>query len=178
MFLNNAYLEVGMDHFALANDSLFEAMKKKTLHRNFMGYTHNYTRVLIGLGVSSISDTWTGFAQNIKTVEEYQECVNGGNLPVFKGHILNDEDLILRKHILNIMCNFETEWKDSSTQCEALYKGIERLKELENDGLVKVSPFELKVTETGRAFIRNICMCIDARYWRKTPEAKTFSSSV
>lgn len=178
LFLKNAYLEVGMDHFALADDSLFDAMKHKTLHRNFMGYTHNYTRVLIGLGVSSISDTWTGFAQNIKTVEEYQASVNGGNLPVFKGHVLNEEDLILRKHILNIMCNFETEWKDKATQCDALYQGLERLKELEKDGLVQVSPFELKVTNVGRAFIRNICMCIDARYWRKTPEAKTFSSSV
>lgn len=178
LFLKNAYLEVGMDHFALSNDSLFEAMKHKTLHRNFMGYTHNYTRVLIGLGVSSISDTWKGFAQNIKTVEEYQACVNNNKLPLFKGHILNAEDLILRKHILNIMCNFETDWKDKNTQCEALYQGIERLKELEKDGLVEVSPNELKVTPTGRAFIRNICMCIDARYWRKTPEAKTFSSSV
>lgn len=178
MFLQNGYIEVGMDHFALKNDSLFEAMKNKTLHRNFMGYTHNYTRVLIGLGVSSISDTWTGFAQNIKTVEEYEACVNEGKLPVVKGHVLNEEDLILRRHILNIMCNFETSWKEKETQCEALYTGLERMKELEKDGLVTISPFELKVTETGRAFIRNICMCIDARYWRKTPEAKTFSSAV
>lgn len=178
LFLKNAYKEVGMDHFALQNDELFEAMDKKTLHRNFMGYTPNHTALLIGLGVSSISDTWTGFAQNIKTVEEYQDCINNGNFAVTRGHVLNEEDLILRKHILNIMCHLETTWDKPELQCEALYEGIERLTELEKDGLVNVKPYALTVTEAGKAFLRNICMCIDARYWRKTPEAKTFSSAV
>lgn len=178
LFLQNAYKEVGMDHFALENDELFAAMKTKKLHRNFMGYTANYTALLIGLGVSSISDTWTGFAQNIKTVEEYQDCINSGKLAVTRGHVLNEEDLILRKHILNIMCHFETKWDQAQEQCKALYEGIERLSELQKDGLVEVHPYHLKVTETGKAFLRNICMCIDARYWRKTPEAKTFSSAV
>ncbi|HRD40355.1 MAG TPA: coproporphyrinogen III oxidase, partial [Bacteroidia bacterium] len=100
--------------------------------------TANYTALLIGLGVSSISDTWTGFAQNIKTVEEYQECINSGELAVTRGHVLNEEDLILRKHILNIMCHLETKWDKPETQCEALYQGIERLTELQKDGLVEV----------------------------------------
>ena len=178
MFLKSGYTEIGMDHFSLRTDSLYEAAQKKLLHRNFMGYTHNYTRLMVGLGVSSISDSWTAFAQNIKTVEEYQDCVNSGKLPVVKGHVLNDEDLILRKHILNIMCHFGTKWSAVEEQCTSLYEGIERLKELEKDGLVILKPFELQVTETGKAFLRNICMCIDARYWRKTPQAKTFSSAV
>ncbi len=178
MFLQNTYKEVGMDHFALQNDELFAAMKTKKLHRNFMGYTSNYTALLVGLGVSSISDTWTGFAQNIKTVEEYQECINSGKFAVTRGHVLNEEDLILRKHILNVMCHFETKWDTPETQCESLYQGIERLAELQKDGLVEVHPYHLKVTESGKAFLRNICMCIDARFWRKTPETKTFSSAV
>ncbi len=177
-FLENGYVEIGMDHFALKTDALYQASENKTLHRNFMGYTNNYTRLLVGLGASSISDSWTAFAQNIKTVEEYQDCVNSGKLPVVKGHVLNDEDLIIRKHILNIMCHFETEWQDTNLQCAALYEGVERLKDLEQDKLVEIKPYQLKVTEKGKAFLRNICMCIDARYWRKTPSAKIFSSAV
>ena len=178
MFLGTGYKEVGMDHFALPEDELFSAMNTKKLHRNFMGYTAGYTRLLIGLGVSSISDTWSGFAQNIKTVEEYQDCIGRGELAVVKGHVLTEEDLVLRKHILNIMCHLETKWDATEEQCEAFYKGVERMHELQKDGLVEINPYQLKVTETGKAFLRNICMCIDARYWRKTPTAKTFSSAV
>lgn len=78
------YLEIGMDHFALPTDSLFKAAATGKLHRNFMGYTSDKTRLLIGLGVSSISDSWTAFAQNVKSVEGYLEKVNAGELPVFR----------------------------------------------------------------------------------------------
>ena len=178
MFLEAGYVEIGMDHFSLKTDSLYKSSLSKTLHRNFMGYASSYTRLLVGLGVSSISDSWTGFAQNIKTVEEYKECIDKGNLPVVKGHILNQEDLILRKHILNIMCHLETDWSEPSMQCDALYEGLKKMKEPEADGLVIIEPNKLKVTERGKAFLRNICVCIDARYWRKTPTAKIFSSAV
>lgn len=178
LFLESGYVEIGMDHFSLKTDSLYRFMQDRKLHRNFMGYTSNYTRLLVGLGASSISDSWTGFAQNIKTVEEYRECVEGGVLPVVKGHALTREDLVLRKHILNVMCHFETEWSELDLQCDSLYEGIDRLKDMEADGLVVLEPYRLTVTETGKAFLRNICMCLDARYWRKTPASKTFSSAV
>ncbi len=178
LFLENEYVEIGMDHFSLKSDTLYEAEINKKLHRNFMGYTHNYTRLLVGLGVSSISDTWTGFAQNIKTVEEYQECVNKGELPIFKGHILNTEDLYIREHILDLMCKLETKWKNPELISGFISKGIERAKELEKDGLLVIEPSGIKVTETGKSFLRNICMCFDARYWLRTPDAKTFSSAV
>jgi len=167
-----------MDHVELKTDSLYKASENKTLHRNFMGYSDNYTRLMIGLGTSSISDSWTAFGQNIKTVEEYQDSINRNEFPIVKGHILTQEDLIIRKHILNIMCHFETEWAESDLQFDALYNGLERLKDLQADGLVIFETNKLKVTETGKAFLRNICMCIDARYWRKTPTAKIFSSAV
>ncbi|MEO6306190.1 MAG: oxygen-independent coproporphyrinogen III oxidase, partial [Bacteroidia bacterium] len=88
LFLGANYFDIGMDHFALPNDNLFAAYKKGMLHRNFMGYTTNKTKLLIGLGCSSISDTWDAFSQNIKTVEEYQESVRHGKFPISKGHIL------------------------------------------------------------------------------------------
>ncbi len=172
------YVEIGMDHFALKSDSLFDAMQAGNLHRNFMGYTSGRNQLLIGLGVSSISDSWTAFAQNVKTIEQYYKLLEENSFPIFKGHLLNDEDLIIRKHILNIMCNFETDWKNSASQFVELEQVIMALKELEQDGLIILSPFHLKVTEKGRAFLRNICMAFDLRLLRKQPATTLFSTTV
>ncbi len=151
------YLEVGMDHFALPHDSLAIAMKNKTLHRNFMGYTTQNTSMLLGLGMSSISDSWFGFAQNEKTVEDYQERVNRGELPVFRGHILSPEELLIRRHILDLMCHFETVVNDKTFLEEVKV----RLREMEADGLVVFYGNKLQVKEAGIPFVRNACMAFD-----------------
>jgi oxygen-independent coproporphyrinogen-3 oxidase len=176
MFIKAGYVEVGMDHFALPEEGLNKALKNGKLHRNFMGYTHNYTKLLIGLGVSSISDSWTAFSQNVKTVEEYLELVNKNVLPVFKNHFLTEEDLMLRQHILNMMCNCYTKWNEQQTP--ALGDALLRLKDLEQDELVVINKQSIKVTTKGKPFLRNICMCFDKRYWNKTTEKKVFSSSI
>jgi oxygen-independent coproporphyrinogen-3 oxidase len=178
LFLSANYDDIGMDHFALPDDTLFDAVKKGTLHRNFMGYTTNTTKLLVALGCSSISDSWDAFAQNIKTVEEYQKVVNEGHFPIFKGHVLTEEDLIIRQHILNMMCKNETSWHDDAQKFSSLPEALEQLKDLEKDGLATVNHEKLMVTETGKAFLRNICLCFDTRYWAKKPEAAIFSSSV
>ncbi|QJD95261.1 oxygen-independent coproporphyrinogen III oxidase [Mucilaginibacter robiniae] len=169
------YYEVGMDHFALHTDSLFRAEMEGSLHRNFMGYTNQYTQLMIGLGVSSISDSWYGFAQNVKKVEEYQQMVANGQLPVVKGHDLTDDDLIIRRHILNIMCKGKTTWNLHTETCEALVECLERLQPLVDDGLIELSSWELKVTALGRRFLRNICMAFDARLWANKPSSQLFS---
>jgi len=178
MFKKAGYEEIGMDHFALKTDSLYKASQTGNLHRNFMGYTHNYTQLMIGLGVSSISDTWYSYMQNVKKVEDYQELVDKEIFPIFKGHLLNDEDLILRKHILNIMCRFETDWRNDTEQCKELYSALNRLKELEKDGLITLVGKNLKVKKEGIAFLRNICMAFDARLWKNTPQTQVFSSAM
>ncbi len=175
MLKAGGYTEIGMDHFTLTSDSLYAAEKNGTLHRNFMGYTDHYSRLMIGLGVSSISDTWTGFAQNVKKVEEYLELVNAGNIPVFKGHILTDEDLILRQHILNIMCKGRTSWALAAEQSETFFQGLERMALLEADNLVEIAETSLKVTAAGKRFLRNICMTLDARLWENQPTTPLFS---
>ena len=177
MFLQAGYEEIGMDHFALKTDSLYAATLSGKLHRNFMGYTHNYTQLMISLGVSSISDTWYGYMQNVKKVEDYQKLVDQGKFPIFKGHILNKEDLILRKHILNIMCRFETSWEQEQEQCDSLFSSLDRLSELEKDGLITLSSNRLKVTKVGVAFLRNICMAFDSRLWNSIPQTQIFSSA-
>ena len=178
MFLNNGYVEIGMDHFALKNDSLYKAVEEGTLHRNFMGYTDSYTKSMIGLGVSSIGDTWYTFAQNVKVVEKYYELINKQQLPIFKGHILKNEDLIIRKHILNIMCKFETSWHHEEQQCEYVYSAVDRLIEMEKDNLIELSPGHLKVKKSGYPFVRNICMAFDAKLWRNVPQSQLFSSVI
>jgi len=172
------YREIGMDHFALPSDDLYRATTEGRLHRNFMGYTPVHTQLSLGLGVSSISDSWYGFAQNDKTIEDYIDHVTNGKLPVFHGHILDTEDLILRRHILNIMCRFGTSWKREEAQHPSLYDGLSRMREVEADGLVIIGDDHLRVTDEGRPFLRNICMALDARLWRNEPATKIFSQAI
>lgn len=174
---NMGYSEIGMDHFSLKSDSLYQSMIHKKIHRNFMGYTSSSTQVMISLGVSSISDSWYAFAQNVKTLEEYYQKLENNELPVFKGHILTKEDLFIRRHILNIMCLLETHWQNSILQ-ENFPEIIDRLKEFEDDGLLTLKDNQILVKEEGRSFIRNICMAFDLRMMRKAPETKLFSMTI
>lgn len=171
LFMKAGYLDIGMDHFALPDDSLFTAFNNGNLHRNFMGYTTNKTKFLIGLGCSSISDTWDGFGQNIKLVEEYKAVVDSGHFPIFKGHSLNDEDLIIRQHILDLMCKHETNVDDYYTESKQLFD------EFVKDGLITVTADKIKINELGKLFLRNICLAFDKRYWKKVPEGKVFSTT-
>lgn len=172
------YLEIGMDHFALQGDELLFAEESGRLHRNFMGYTTNHTQLLIGLGVSSISDSWYGFSQNVKVVEDYLKLVNTGELPVMKGHVLTNEDLVIRRHILNIMCKGETHWNYHIEPCTTLIEGLERLQPLVDDGLVELNSWSLKVTPQGKNYLRNICMALDARLWVNKPTTQLFSMAI
>ncbi len=178
MLLKAGYVEIGMDHFALPGDSLHTAMQSKTIHRNFMGYTSSKTQLMIGLGVSAIGDSWYGFAQNVKGVEEYQNLIKDSILPVFRGHILTEEDLLIRKHILNIMCNLETEGIGNELNPADHQRLISSLLEMEKDQLIELQNDHLFVTEKGRAFVRNIAMAFDLRLRRKQPEKRLFSMTV
>jgi oxygen-independent coproporphyrinogen-3 oxidase len=172
------YEEIGMDHFALKTDTLYQAVEQKTLHRNFMGYTANKTQLMIGLGMSSISDSWYGFAQNLKDLEEYTDCVNKGVLPIFRGHELSQEDLVIRRHILNIMCHFETSWKADNLKFPELETCFLNLKEMEQDGLVHLHEDGLSLPHHARPFVRNICMAFDLLLLRSKPETRVFSMTI
>jgi oxygen-independent coproporphyrinogen-3 oxidase len=177
MLFDNGYVEIGMDHFSLPTDSLYEAMASKRLHRNFMGYTAGKTQLMIGLGMSSISDSWYAFAQNEKRIEDYVERVNRGELPIFRGHLLTSTDLVIRKHILDIMCNLETKWNDGLS--DTIKKAIkDRLSELVEDGILELRDDKVSVREKGRMFVRNICMAFDLRLIENTPNTRIFSMTI
>ncbi|MBS1534958.1 MAG: oxygen-independent coproporphyrinogen III oxidase [Bacteroidetes bacterium] len=172
------YHEIGMDHFALETDSLYQAMQNGDLHRNFMGYSSSKTQLMIGLGVSSIGDSWYGFAQNEKNLEDYYQLLKWNKLPVMRGHILSDEDLIVRKHILNLMCQFETSWENQPEMAAEIPDIMVQLSEMIHDGLLVIEGSKMKVTEAGKPFVRNICMAFDLRLKRNAPETQLFSMTV
>ncbi|MDB4293284.1 oxygen-independent coproporphyrinogen III oxidase [Maribacter sp.] len=172
------YHEIGMDHFAVQADGLYQSLLSGKLHRNFMGYTASKTNLMVGLGASSISDSWFGFAQNVKSLEEYQHLVSNAIIPIFKGHILTDEDQIIRRHILNLMCRFETTWGKWKLHFSEIEEVVARLHEMESDGLVTITENKIKITEKGKPFVRNICMAFDLLLQRKAPETQLFSMTV
>jgi oxygen-independent coproporphyrinogen III oxidase len=172
------YREIGMDHFALPTDQLFQAATSGTLHRNFMGYTPAFTRPLLGLGVSAISDSGDAFVQNEKNLQQYEERVLKGELPIQRGHLLSEEDVVIRTHILNLMTRFETQWDADTGYTPFLDGVIGRLHELGADHLVEAADHHVRVTDTGRAFLRNVCMAFDARLIRKAPATQLFSQTV
>jgi len=175
--LNAGYLEIGMDHFALKEDSLAQAFLSKKLHRNFMGYTTQNTPMLIGLGMSAISDSWFGFAQNKKSVEAYLEGINRDELPVFRGHLLSEGDLVIRQHILDLMCHFETELGVH----ESFDVNLNILLELEGmveDGIVELEENKLRITENGIPFVRNVCMIFDQSIQSSAKREGVFSRTI
>lgn len=176
--LNNGYIEIGMDHFALPSDNMYKSFKNKILHRNFMGYTASKTQLMIGLGISSISDSWYGFAQNVKSIKEYYDILEQGKIPVYRGHILNNEDLIIRKHILNLMCHFSTSWKNENMQFAEIKEVTQKLSEMEKDNLITISEDTIEITDAGKPFVRNICMAFDLRLQRNIPTTRLFSMTV
>jgi oxygen-independent coproporphyrinogen-3 oxidase len=177
ILLEAGYLEVGMDHFALEHDELAIAFQNKKLHRNFMGYTTKNTHTMIGLGMSAISDSWFGFAQNDKTVEGYSKLVSEGRLPIFKGHILNDEDVVIRTHILDLMCHFETTLSEPGY--EMIYNSIEeQLDDMIRDGLIEIQNKTVRVTEKGIPFVRNCCMIFDQKLHPGQSTERMFSKTI
>ena len=170
------YIEIGMDHFALPHEELTVAYQTGQMHRNFMGYTTQPSKLMIGLGVSAISDTWTAFGQNIKDVETYLEKVNSGTIPIFRGHILTKEDLLIRELILDLMCHFQTDIPLSSDlNVDEIFN---TLGELKQDRLIKLKGNSIKVTNAGKPFVRNICMALDQRLRRAQPGVQIFSMTV
>lgn len=172
------YCEVGMDHFALPTDALWQASREGKLHRNFMGYIARHVSPLIGLGVSSIGDSWEAFAQNDKNLIPYEAMIRDERLPLAKGHLLNHEDLILRRHILNLMTRFYTSWKQPHESVAFLNELPERTREFVADGLIEVGDCEIRVTQKGRPFVRNIAMMFDARLARSQPGVAMFSRTI
>ena len=172
------YMEIGMDHFALKHDDLAIAFQQKKLHRNFMGYTTQSTDSMIGLGMSAISDSWFGFAQNDKSVEGYLAKIERNEIPVFRGHILSELDVEIRGYILDLMCHFKTSFDENSIQREKQEEIKNRLAEMVQDGLVTISENTVTVNPSGLPFVRNCCMAFDQYLEPSKTRENLFSQTI
>jgi len=172
------FISIGMDHFALSNDKLFIAAKNGNMHRNFMGYTTTESKLIIGLGASSISASQNAFVQNEKVVEAYEDKVNSGILPLVNGHLLNEEDLVIQNNIHELMCLNNTRLSAELLDKDFVISAFTKLQSLQQDGLVTIDERQIRVTANGNLFIRNICAAIDAQLFKKQSGYHTFSKAI
>jgi oxygen-independent coproporphyrinogen III oxidase len=179
LLIANDYYDIGMDHFALPHDELYIAKQNGTLHRNFMGYTTQNSGMLLGLGVSSISDLGNGYAQNEKTLHEYYASVNEGGLAVKRGYFLNEEDIAFRQYILDISCKGSTAFHPSHLPLLETF-AFPMLNQFVDDGLIEYDKNHLKLTAEGHYFIRNICSAFDLYLQRDSSllNKSTFSKAI
>ncbi|HWI90564.1 MAG TPA: oxygen-independent coproporphyrinogen III oxidase [Flavisolibacter sp.] len=178
LLMKNGYVDIGMDHFALPQDELYKAWKEGRLHRNFMGYTTTSTKFLLGLGVSSISDTGNGFAQNEKTLHDYYAMISENKPAIKKGYFLSEEDEAFRKYILDIICKGEVSFEEKHLPLLEQYS-FPLLDELEKDGLIVWDKYGLTVTTQGHNFLRNICSAFDLYLQRNSTDGrKVFSKAI
>jgi oxygen-independent coproporphyrinogen-3 oxidase len=165
-FISNGYVHIGMDHFALPDDALAVAKRQGRLHRNFQGYSTQPDCDLIALGVSAIGRVGATYSQNAKTLEEYTDALAQGQFPVVRGLALTRDDLVRRSIIMALMCqgrvdNESIELAHLVRMREVFAPEFERLKPLEEAGLVEVSDDAIQVTAKGWYFVRAIAMVFD-----------------
>lgn len=180
--LEEGYVSIGFDHFALPEDELAQAAQERTLHRNFMGYTTRRGTDLLGHGVSAISDLGDTYAQNVKKLPDYYSAIGRGEPPTHRGYTLTRDDALRRELILDLTCNFraeipafEEEWGIAFQNYFA--EDLERVQPLIADGLAVLTPEALEVTPIGRFFIRNLCMAFD-RYLPSRGLERQFSRTL
>ncbi len=176
---SEGYQFIGMDHFALLDDELAVAQREGNLHRNFQGYTTQGDCDLLGLGVSAISMIGDCYAQNQKELKKYYGQVEEQRHALWKGVMLDSDDLLRREVIKSLICNF---YLDKS-EIEGTYdiefdtyfaEDLSLLQCFVDDELVEVDATSIKVTLKGRLLIRNICMCFDT-YLRDRARQQQFS---
>ncbi|MDN3608702.1 oxygen-independent coproporphyrinogen III oxidase [Vibrio ostreicida] len=173
------YQFIGMDHFAQSDDELAVAQREGKLHRNFQGYTTQGEADLVGFGVSAISMVGHAYAQNQKELKTYYSQVNEKHHALFKGVLLDSDDLLRREVIKQLICNFKLDkvgFEDAfSVKFDHYFaQDLSLLQNFVDDQLVEINEQEISVTLRGRLLIRNICMCFD-KYLRVKTRQQQFS---
>jgi len=160
------YVYIGMDHFALPDDELSIAMKDGTLQRNFQGYSTCRSTDLVGLGVSAIGKVGNSFVQNQKDIRSWQEMLNQGQLPVWRGFGLSEEDRLRQEVISSIMCQGRVRYDEYERHFgidfgDYFALELQSLLPLQDDGLIEMNDQGFDVTPTGLLLLRVIAMKFD-----------------
>ena len=161
------YVYIGMDHFAKPDDELATAQRNGTLHRNFQGYSTHADCDLVGMGLTSIGKVGNSYSQNFKDIETYYQYLSDGKLPIFRGIQLDDDDVLRREVISELMCHSVLEFADIEKKYGINFRdyfsyGLNALQPFEEDGLVIVETEKVQITPAGRMLLRNIAMQFDA----------------
>jgi oxygen-independent coproporphyrinogen III oxidase len=180
------YEVIGLDHFALRSDSLWQALQAGTLHRNFMGYATLPAPEMLGVGMSAIGDLAGAFLQNARTTKEYEPALRGGHLATVRGLLRSPEDELRRAVILSLMCRMrvdldELERQTGRTDLAAHFATEwQELRSFADEGFCTLSPRRLDVTPRGRLFLRPLAMVFDEYLRRHTQdgEERRFSRTV
>jgi oxygen-independent coproporphyrinogen-3 oxidase len=181
-FLARDYVYIGMDHFALADDSLAIAKKEGTLQRNFQGYSTQPECDLVALGVSAIGRIGDCYYQNAKTLPEYHDALAAGVLPVVRGHALSDDGLLRREIIMALMCQGRVDVRAVEQRHRIRFATrfaaeLDMLRELADAGLVELGDARVNVTAAGWFLVRAVAMVFDA-HLRRPGESRRFSRIV
>jgi len=176
------YQYVGMDHFALPEEDLSRAQRAGQLHRNFMGYTTHADTDLIGLGVSAISHVGRSYSQNPRELPQWEEAVDSGYLPVWRGAALDDDDVLRAEVIQQLMCHGEVDLQAlcaaHGVQPEAYFAdALAALAPLQADGLAEVAQGRVRATVQGRPLLRLLAMCFD-RYLAQPDPVVRYSRAI
>jgi oxygen-independent coproporphyrinogen III oxidase len=161
------YVYIGMDHFARVDDELAVAQHRKTLQRNFQGYSTRAGADIFAFGMSSISQASGMFWQNQKDLPLYYGRLDNGHSPVAKGYFMTEDDGVRRWTIMRLMCDLGLDYRSLSQTLGIDFtryfaRELDSLADLEADGLLLRRAESLEVTDVGRLLIRNIAMRFDA----------------
>jgi len=167
MLADAGYEYVGMDHFAKSSDSLINAQKIGTLHRNFQGYTTHGHCELVGLGVSSIGNVGSVYVQNAKTLHDYYAAIDAGELAIARGFQSNDQDTIIGDVIQDLMCKFAVNFSEFRARTGLVFEDYfsaqwPELRKFQDDDLLRIESDKITITDRGRYLVRIICMTFDA----------------
>lgn len=176
ILLSKGFIEIGLDHFAKKSNYLARAKNEGKLARNFMGHTDKKSELLIGLGVSSISETPLGFSQNIKEIGSYYQLLGEKVLPISSSHRHTIADKNTKSIIENLMCNEIILFADVNC-LDSLSEIKLELETMEEEGLLKLASDRYEVTALGKVFLRNIAKVFDYRL-RGQKETTKFSTSL
>ncbi|MBY0365379.1 oxygen-independent coproporphyrinogen III oxidase [Roseateles aquatilis] len=181
-FLARGYDYIGMDHFALPQDSLAIAKREGRLHRNFQGYSTQHDCDLVALGVSAIGRVGSAYYQNAKTLPEYYESIQRGQLPVVRGYALNPDDELRRSVIMALMCQGRLEFDEVERQFSVVVdayfaKELAALRAMADAGLVELEARAVQVTVVGWFLVRAVAMVFD-RHLQAAQDRRRFSKIV
>lgn len=157
---NAGYRSIGIDHFALANDTLSQALDKGVLARNFQGYTSDDCDILLGIGSSSVSKLPEGYAQNIVDFRNYERAITSGNLPIYRGYVFKGQDKLRAKIISDLMCYFAVDLKKYGGASQ-FSSELERLQPLMRDGLIEIKDEVITMRQEAQLFVRVVAIIFD-----------------